>query len=219
MVAGFLQTFEFMQQPEEEMFSVRGLLRFYVWRLVKFVPLLGMVLLFGMYILPFAGSGPIWSTYETVMAPCNTYWWTVLAQVNNIYPTQSFDDKCMPWAWFIPALTQLSLVLPPLAFLYTRLVPRRGGTFARQVLTRVVFGTLIILFLALNAGLTYYYDMGAMPVQITPVAAAGTDPNQLNTVSFDYYNKLFMQGYFHLSSYVIGFGLAVSYRRYAYETE
>ena len=60
MVAGFLQTFEFMQQPEEEMFSIRGLLRFYVWRLVKFVPLLGMVLLFGMYILPFAGSGPIW---------------------------------------------------------------------------------------------------------------------------------------------------------------
>ena len=28
-----------------------------------------------------------------------------------------------------------------------------------------------------------------------------------------------MQGFFHLGSYLIGFGLAISYRRFAYETE
>ena len=219
MVAGFLQTFEFMQQPAEEMFSAGGLLRFYVWRLVKFVPLLATVLLFAMFILPFAGSGPIWQTYETVMKPCDSYWWTVLAQVNNVYPTQSFDDKCMPWAWFIPALTQLSLILPPLTFLYTKLMPRQGATFGREVLTRAVFVSIVLLLLAMNAGLTYYYDLGALPVQITPLTPASADPNYLNAVSFDYYNKLFMQGYFHLSSYVIGFCLALSYRRHAYETE
>ena len=68
--------------------------------------------------------------------------------------------------------------------------------------------------------MNYYYDLGALPVQITPLAPEGTsDPNYLNAISFEYYNKVFMQSYFHVSSYVIGFGLALSYRRYAYETE
>ena len=219
MVAGFLQTFEFMQQPPEEMFSAQSLLRYYVWRLVKFVPLLAMVLLFAMFILPFAGSGPIWESYETVMKPCGTYWWTVPTQVNNIYPTQSFDDKCMPWAWFIPALTQLSLLLPLVALLYTTLMPRQGATYGREVLTKVVFGTIILGLFALNAGLTYSNDVGAVPVQITPLPSGGGAPNYLNDVSFEYYNKVFMQSYFHLSSYMIGFCLAVSYRGYAFETE
>ena len=96
-----------------------NMVKYYAWRLLKFVPLLSMVLIFSMFLLPFAGSGPIWSNYsETVMKPCEDYWWTVLVQVNNIYPTSSFDDKCMPWAWFIPALTQLSLILPLLVAIY-----------------------------------------------------------------------------------------------------
>ena len=64
MVAGFLQTFEFMQQPQDKMFTPGNLLKYYVWRLIKFVPLLCIVLLFSMYVVPFAGSGPIWAVYE-----------------------------------------------------------------------------------------------------------------------------------------------------------
>ena len=202
------------------MFSAKNLLRYYAWRLVKFVPLLGMVLLFSMYVLPFAGSGPIWADYETkVMQPCNAYWWTVLAQVNNIYPTTGFDDKCMPWGWFIPALTQVSLCLPIFAFIYTRCIPRQGGSFGRQVLARAIFATLVTLFLVMNAIVTYYYDLGALPVRILPVSETGNDPNQLNTLDFQFYDKVFMQGYYHMGSYLIGFCLAISYRRFAYETE
>ena len=105
LVAGFLQTFNFFQQSHEEMFTIKNLTKYYVWRLVKFIPLLGAILIFSMFIVPFLGAGPIWSNYATVMAPCNDYWWTVLLQINNFYPRASFDDKCMPWGWFIPALT------------------------------------------------------------------------------------------------------------------
>lgn len=62
------------------MFTAKNLLKYYAWRIFKFVPLLAMVLIFSLFVLPFLGSGPIWSTYsETVMAPCNSNWWTVLA--------------------------------------------------------------------------------------------------------------------------------------------
>ena len=194
LVAGFLQTFEFMQQPQDQMFSAKNLARYYAWRLTKFVPLLGIVLLFSMYVLPFAGSGPIWAAYEErVMLPCNTYWWTVLAQVNNIVPTTGgFDDKCMPWGWFIPALTQVSLCLPIFAFIYTRCIPRQGGSFGRQVLARAIFATLVTLFLVVNAVVTYSYDLGALPVRILPVSTSGSDPNQLNTLDFQFYDKVYM---------------------------
>ena len=46
------------------MFTPGNLLKYYVWRLIKFVPLLCIVLLFSMYVVPFAGSGPIWAVYE-----------------------------------------------------------------------------------------------------------------------------------------------------------
>ena len=71
LTAGFLQTFSFLQEPEETMFSGKRLARYYLWRLVKFVPLLGMVLIFGMFMVPFLGAGPIWGLYTNkVMAPC-----------------------------------------------------------------------------------------------------------------------------------------------------
>ena len=60
------------------MFTVKNLTKYYVWRFVKFIPLLGCVLVFSLFVLPFLGSGPIWALYAKVMAPCDTYWWTVL---------------------------------------------------------------------------------------------------------------------------------------------
>ena len=107
-----------MQQDASEMFTLKNLAKYYAWRIFKFVPLLSMVLLFSMCIMPFAGAGPIWSYYKKTLAPCQTYWWTVPVQVNNIVPTSDFDAKCMPWAWFIPALTQLSLLLPIFVAIY-----------------------------------------------------------------------------------------------------
>ena len=144
------------------MFTAKNLAKYYVWRLVKFIPLLGMVLLFSMCVLPFLGAGPIWKFYEDTMSPCTTYWWTVPLQVNNIVPTTSFDDKCMPWAWFIPALTQLSLLLPIFVAIYQKMMPNR-------VLMRI-FAALTILFSCVVSGyMTLHYDEGAMPVRILDV--------------------------------------------------
>ena len=105
LVAGFLQTFAFMQTDTDELFTCKNLAKYYAWRLTKFVPILGAMLIFAMSVIPFLGSGPIWIFYERTMKPCEKHWWTVLLQINNIYPTTEFDDKCMPWGWFIPALT------------------------------------------------------------------------------------------------------------------
>ena len=194
------------------MFTAKNLFKYYVWRFVKFIPLLGMVLIFSLFILPFLGSGPIWNLYESVMAPCDTYWWTVLLQVNNLYPTTTFDDKCMPWAWFIPALTQLSLLLPIFVAVY------QSGRDSLTML-RIIYALFMLLCCLVSGGLTYLYDTGAMPVSIQTVDTASGVVNSLTVLDFEFYNNVFMLPAFHLASYFGGFGLAIVYRRFLIDSE
>jgi len=71
MTAGFLQTFSFMQD-EENMFKPVNLLKYYAWRVFKFIPLLATILAFGMFLVPLMGTGPIWYNYSQAMGPCNS---------------------------------------------------------------------------------------------------------------------------------------------------
>lgn len=193
------------------MFTVKNIVKYYLWRYFKFMPLLGAVLITSLFIVPFLGSGPIWKLYEKVMTPCLSDWWTVLLQFNNIYPTESFDDKCMPWAWFIPALTQLSFLLPIMVGLYRFMLPNR-------TIIRIVYAILLVLACAASGGLAYYFNVGAMPVQIFSTNVInGTD--LLPTLNFDFYNKVYMLPVFHMASYFSGFGLAIIYRRFLIESQ
>lgn len=63
MTAGFLQTFSFMRKDPNKRFTAKNLLKYYAWRIFKFVPLLAAVLCFSMCIIPFLGAGPIWRGY------------------------------------------------------------------------------------------------------------------------------------------------------------
>ena len=100
--SGFLQTFSFTQKDKEEsMFSFYKLVNYTVKKFLRYMPLNMVCLLATMFFLPLIGSGPIWNNFETIMAPCQTYWWTNMVWVSNFYP-QNYDDKCMPWTWFLP---------------------------------------------------------------------------------------------------------------------
>jgi len=84
-------------------------------------------LLVTLFIVPLIGSGPVWDKYNQTIEPCRTLWWTNLLFINNLVPAHkgSYDDKCMPWAWFIPVIVQLSLILP--GYLYVLLWAKKKG--------------------------------------------------------------------------------------------
>ena len=65
------------------------------------MPLNIVALLFVTKALPYIGNGPIWNYYGLLVAPCNSNWWTNILWINNLYPAE-FDDKCLPWTWFVP---------------------------------------------------------------------------------------------------------------------
>lgn len=120
---------------------------------MRLAPLNIVLMLLAMYLLPKIGYGPVWNTYEQVIEPCQSYWWTNVLFVNNFYPT-AFDDKCLPWNWFLPLYVQLSLLLPALLSIYLYL-PLIGSVIAYTVLALAGFG--------LNFGLIYSKDIGATP--------------------------------------------------------
>ena len=89
------------------MFTARNLAYFWSKKILRFLPLVVVTLLLALFIVPLIGSGPVWESYEQAIEPCRTAWWTNLLFVNNILPDPtngSYDDKCMPWAWFIPVI-------------------------------------------------------------------------------------------------------------------
>jgi peptidoglycan/LPS O-acetylase OafA/YrhL len=106
--SGFLQTFSLMQEAErrkehdlESIFSTRSLTKYYLLKIFRYMPLNVMVMLFLIFIMPSIGNGPIWDKFDVMMNGCNSNWWANVLWMSNFYPV-NFDDKCMPWTWFVP---------------------------------------------------------------------------------------------------------------------
>jgi hypothetical protein len=112
----------------------------------------------------------------------------------------------MGWAWFLPALTQISLFLPLILFVYKKAMPNR-------TLVRIIFSSIITLGTALCFYLTYAANEGALPYGIQSIEGV----NQLNTVSFNYLNDVYMKPYFWINTYVFGIVLCLVYNRYSIE--
>ena len=123
-ISGFLNAYSFLNTEESQRFTAQNLIRFYTRKIVRYLPLVFVTLLMAMFFIPLLGSGPIWPEYEEkIMKGCQKYWWTNLLFVNNIVPAnQTFDDKCMPWTWFLPVIVQLSLILPLVLALYLKTI-------------------------------------------------------------------------------------------------
>lgn len=126
-------------------------------------------------IMPYVGSGPIWNNFATLTAPCTNVWWTNVLWVNNLYPRE-FDDKCLPWTWFIPVYVQLSLLLPFILAIYK--IPEN------KVISGIIYSIIGIVALFCQYELVYTQNLGATIV---------------NNEAF--YAKVFMNPLMHFSSF------------------
>jgi peptidoglycan/LPS O-acetylase OafA/YrhL len=122
-LAGFLNCFSFMKTEKTEMFTLKNLKQYYLKRIFRFLPLVALSLVLLFCTVPLLGSGPVWYFYDDLLKPCRNFWWTNLLFINNMIPFEgNYGDKCMPWAWFIPVITQLSLILPIYLYLLLKCV-------------------------------------------------------------------------------------------------
>ena len=60
---------------------------FYLKRFLRLTPIYFFILLFYLKIFPLLNSGPFLNLLDTDINFCNTYWWTNLLYINNLYPS------------------------------------------------------------------------------------------------------------------------------------
>jgi hypothetical protein len=174
--SGFLQTFSFLQKDKEEsMFTPAKLMGYIFKKFTRYIPVNAVCLLTVVYIMPYIGSGPIWNNFATLTAPCGSKWWTNILWVNNIYPRE-FDDKCLPWTWFVPCYVQLSLLLPFILAIYR--LPEN------KVISGVIYAIIGALALYGSFEFAYAQNLGGTMV--------GNEA---------FYAKVFMNPLMHFSSF------------------
>lgn len=186
--SGFLQTLAFLQRDEETRFTLASLIFYYANKVCRYVPLNIMALLMVLFGLPLLASGPIWGNFQTLVAPCSTQWPTNIFWVNNLSP-RDFDDKCLPWTWFVPCYVQLSLLIPPLVALAAL------GKLGQAVVAGLTLGALL-----LNLVVCFATDAGASVVQ-----------------NEKFYARIFMSPVYHSTTFLMGVLCGLLYNEYLLE--
>lgn len=152
------------------------------------------------------------------MKPCDKYWWTVPLFINNIVPVGPFEDKCLPFIWFIPALVQLSIFLPIIVYVYHKFSKQDESGRRKLTCVRIFFTLLVVGSLVVNFLVTYNAkNPGPLPFRITPSTIPNASVNKLNDINLGFYSEVYMQFYFHSTNYIFGIIFAVCYCRYRLE--
>lgn len=123
------------------------------------MPLNVVSLLFVLNYLPTVGNGPIWNFFAKYVGGCNDKgWWTNVLWINNLYPAK-YDDKCLPYTWFIPCYVQLSMIVPLAVYLHKRLNNhlKSGIIFTVICLASIIANFIFVFFM--NKGATISQEM------------------------------------------------------------
>jgi peptidoglycan/LPS O-acetylase OafA/YrhL len=168
-------------------------IKFVIKRVVKLLPFTVFILAFAMWMGPSMGAGPFWDAYDKAIKPCDTLWWTNLLFIQNLYPAE-FDQKCMPWTWFLACYMQLTLVLPLIIGIF-QFLPRLGGN--------VILAIVSVGFTVMNG---FLVAEGGTGIFLTFDEGGRFDTS--------FYAKFFMRPYFHFTSYLWGVVLCMTFLRY-----
>ena len=154
------------------------------------------------WILPLIlGVGPLWNTFDKLVEPCQSKWWTNLIWINNLYPA-SYDDRCLPWNWFVPCYVQLSLVLPFILMIYVKT--------DKSKLSVIIYACIFVASLAATFGLVYGANVGGS------IATRRFEQGK-EAGGEDFFAQVYTNPLFNFSSFFYGMMIALVYINYTKE--
>ena len=174
-----------MLKSENCVWTSQFVLKYYLIKILRYWLLNAVVLLMFLYILPFIGYGPVWHFFGNMISGCDKYWWTNLLWINNIYP-RSYEEKCLPWTWYMATYVQLSLLVPPIVALCRNFIHFKW--------------------------LFYFVGMFALLINFCFVYISNEGASIILNDSF--FAKVFMNPLFHFSSFFYGSCLGLVYHTY-----
>uniref|UniRef100_A0A7S3G093 Acyltransferase 3 domain-containing protein n=1 Tax=Strombidium rassoulzadegani TaxID=1082188 RepID=A0A7S3G093_9SPIT len=164
-MSAFISFFQINKLYREQWGAQMGVLRvlqLFLYRFLRFAPIVYIVFFFGVYVMPQLHGGktdsagnPIWPAFEEILffeclEPKTIA--TKLFLVSNLLPwNQSDKSGCMQWTWTLECDMQLFLLVPFFVHLYNN----SSKTFAKfMAFVLVLLGTLISFAVAHKNNLT-----------------------------------------------------------------
>ena len=133
------------------------------------MPLNMFMLLATMYLPPLIGSGPIWYHFKELIYPCNSVWWSNMIWISNIYPA-AYEDKCMPWTFFMPLYVQVTLTLPLVIGIYKSFQNKLVGNIVMMLLSGcTLFASYSVIYTKDIGGSMIYNDKYFNDVFMSPL--------------------------------------------------
>ena len=146
-MAGFLGTYVLLGKLAKTNGCLNVPMAYY-HRWYRLAPALGFLILSCLYLFPFLVSGPVAYMYKTnAIESCNSYWWTNLLFINNLYPW-NMNDQCVGWTWYLANDFQFFLFTPFILMIMHR--SKLAGFFVNM--------SLIILSIFSGIIITYVYN-------------------------------------------------------------
>ena len=112
----------------------------------------------------------------------------------------------------------MSLTLPVVILVYEG-IARCGKSDDRNMVWTRVFLAVVFVGSVLGNFLSTYYATsdGPLPIRVTTSTVPNAEVNKLTEVSVAFYSEVYMQFYFHYSSYLLGMIIALVFARYRIE--
>jgi peptidoglycan/LPS O-acetylase OafA/YrhL len=149
------------------MLKKSGMPRWYFWpmmyleRYLRLVPPYIMIFLLYIYVTPYIGQGPLWSTKDFPMqnSDCHNYWWAYFLLINNFVPNGR-GTRCLGYYWYVSNDFQLFLIAPFLIvpLYYYPLI----GSF-------ILFGVLVASSCILGFNIANTYIVGNILVTLKAI--------------------------------------------------
>eukprot|EP00795_Rhopilema_esculentum_P001737 gene1737-16222_t len=130
--------------------------KFYLHRYIRLTPTYGFVILIFVFVYPWMGKGPLWSTVSAkhIADPCKDKWWTNLLYINNFYPNK-LGEECLGWGWYLANDMQFFLISP--FILYMSYWFKWIGSLASN-------GALILISIIVTGALIGHYKLQSLQV-------------------------------------------------------
>lgn len=152
----------------QKYFTVLDILKLYLKRVLRFLPLAYFTFFFGTYVMPHLhqyGDGktkPIWYSFqELVFYRCTEpdIMLSKLLFFSNFYPSYQSDiNACMPWSWSYEQDIQLFLVVPFAVMLYFKV-----GRIASYLLWTLIMS--LSIFLVFKISFHYSFTAGVFSIE------------------------------------------------------
>ena len=137
--------------------SILSVLKIYLHRYIRFLPLYVCCIVFQIYMLPRLSDGPQYFTTKNGADSCRENWYANLLFINNLFHN---DNKCMSWTWYLSMDFQFFLLVPFIVWIAYKSKKMGIFTLIGLAICSLISQIVVICYYKLGISISYQSSKG-----------------------------------------------------------